>query len=185
MPSASTPSTPEMWPRAAPALWVIVKVDWRICLSVDVAWKDTVGDVKRRVLDQLRYDSRQHDMILGRNKLSDDLLVVDLRIAVGEVFHLLANTNPPARRHDMEIHFKNMCKDKFSLGVDRTTSIDEITKRIEDAHGYPASMQVLFLRGIPLCRHFSIADYNIQEGTTMFLAMRLPPYPGTSLASNA
>ena len=71
------------------------------------------------------------------------------------------------------IFAKNMAGKTLSLDVDDATTVDEVKLLVEDGFGCPPDQQRLIFAGKQLEEGRTLGDDNIQDGSTLHVALRL------------
>ena len=72
----------------------------------------------------------------------------------------------------MQIFFKTMVK-SFALDLDGEDTIQQVKQKVQEAEGIPSDQQRLVLAGKELEEGRTLADYNVREGSTFNIVMRL------------
>lgn len=73
----------------------------------------------------------------------------------------------------MQIFVKTLAQIKIPLEVESVDTIKNVMKQIRDKEGFPIDKQRLLLDGKHLEFHRTVADYNINEESTLSLLPRL------------
>ena len=73
----------------------------------------------------------------------------------------------------MKIFIKSLTEKIFELEVESSESIKNIKHKIRTKENLDPSRQILIFQGKQLKDNLTVSDYNIQDGTTIHLILRL------------
>lgn len=75
----------------------------------------------------------------------------------------------------MSINVRPLTGQNFAISADSADTVASVKQKIEDANGTPVADQRLVFAGRQLEDSRTLADYNIQDQSTIFLVLRLRP----------
>ena len=137
-------------------------------MTLNVEANDTIEEVKRRITEKEGIPVGEQRLIFGGKNLESERTIADYNIQKESTIHLILRL-----RGGMQVFVKTLTGRTMTIDVEATDSITSIKEKITNREGIPATEQRLIFGGKQLENERTIADYNIQKESTLYLVLRL------------
>ena len=142
-----------------PAMQIFIKMSDGRKIGLVVEGSYSIEKVKAIVEKKKGISSDQQLLIFAEQKLKDGLTLSDYNIQNGSTVDLLQKT----------LFVKMEPKQRISLAVEPSDSIEKVKAKIQNKAGIPSEEQHLLFGHKDLDDAHTIGDYNIQEGSILHL----------------
>jgi ubiquitin C len=149
------------------AFQVFVKKMTGETITLDVESENTISRVKVKIQDKFDHPTKHMRLILNGKELDDGQKLSDYNIQNGSTLHLIIVT--PI----FQVFVKTLAGKIYTLDVKSEFTIDMLKAKIQEIDGIPAKIQRLVFERTTLDGQ-TLADYNIQQGSTIHLLVKLP-----------
>ena len=133
--------------------------------ALDVDASDTVELVKARIEDQEGIPVRLLSLKFGGDVMEDSKALADYGVREGDSVRLVCG--------DIQIFVKTLTEKTMSFSIKRSCTIKRIKDAIFKSENILVDVQRLIFKGKQLEDENTASDYDIMDGDTIYLCLRL------------
>ncbi|GLT89708.1 hypothetical protein SLE2022_076840 [Rubroshorea leprosula] len=142
-------------------------------ISLNLEPSDTITDVKGMIHARESIPIDQQDIWMGGKVLENDRTLADYNIGNNSRLHLLSRIRLRLCG-GMQISVISCSGGGFTLEIDSSdTTVDDVKAMIQEKLSIPQDQQRLLFRQKPLEDGRTLADYDFQQGATLWQVFRL------------
>ncbi|XP_056845754.1 polyubiquitin-like [Raphanus sativus] len=153
--------------RVTESIRIFIKTLTCKTIALEVKNSDSVKNVKDRIKDIEGIYPHHQILIFAGQQLEDDRRLSDYKIWK-ESFLFVRFLRP-----GIQIFVKTFTGETITVEVDSLDIVEYLKEKIQDKVGIPPNLQRITFGGRPLDDSLTLAYYNIQKESTLFLHMKL------------
>lgn len=133
-------------------------------IQIAVFSEETIKQLKDKVEEHEGGSLKEQSLVFEDRTLSDDSTCAECKIKENSTLRL---------DDQMQVTIKTMMGFQMTLNVKSNDSIEDLKQKIQDQQSIPTDQQRLIFAGRQLEDGWMLAEYGIQKGSVLHLALRL------------
>ncbi|KAJ7514063.1 hypothetical protein O6H91_23G025000 [Diphasiastrum complanatum] len=143
---------------------IFVKTVTGKAISLEVERSDTISTVKTKIQDKTCVFPCQQRLFFASKQLQDHLTLADYNIQKESILYLLLRSS-----ERMHVVVRMSSGKRIALQVEASDTVEDVKTKIGDMEGIRPELQRLLFAGKQLESGRSLAEYDIENGSTLQL----------------